>query len=99
MPEVIIVGAGAAGLAAGARLTAKGSKVTILEARTRTGGRAHSLCDVLYPLDLGCGWLHSANKNPFGPIPDLKPASRRPALTAPMPLRRASSKKTAAGMR
>src|SRR5438874_2455158 len=38
----------------------------LLEARPRLGGRAwttteHSAC----PIDLGCGWLHSADRNPW----------------------------------
>ncbi|HVR96622.1 MAG TPA: FAD-dependent oxidoreductase [Thermoanaerobaculia bacterium] len=43
--EVLIVGAGIAGLTAGYRLTQKGVPVRILEAQNRTGGRMHSLRD------------------------------------------------------
>lgn len=63
--EVIIVGAGAAGLAAGARLAASKISFAILEARDRVGGRAFTRRDLAYPLDLGCGWLHSADRNPW----------------------------------
>ena len=38
----------------------------MLEARDRVGGRAHTIQaapDVLF--DVGCGWLHSADKNSF----------------------------------
>lgn len=38
-PDVLILGAGAAGLAAAARLTQAGRRVTIVEARARIGGR------------------------------------------------------------
>jgi monoamine oxidase len=42
-PQVIVVGAGLAGLAAADRLRDAGAAVTILEARTRPGGRVHTL--------------------------------------------------------
>jgi monoamine oxidase len=65
--EVVIIGAGAAGLAAAQRLVRAGVKCRILEARPRIGGRAHTIL-AEFPLDLGCGWLHSADVNPFTPI-------------------------------
>ncbi|WP_036259382.1 flavin monoamine oxidase family protein [Methylocapsa aurea] len=66
--EVIVIGAGAAGLGAAARLALAGVGVRIVEARDRVGGRAHTLLDAPYPLDLGCGWLHSADRNPWTQI-------------------------------
>src|SRR5687768_2847405 len=41
--KIIIIGAGIAGLSAGFELTQLGHQVTILEARTRPGGRVHTL--------------------------------------------------------
>ncbi|HEX7295841.1 MAG TPA: FAD-dependent oxidoreductase, partial [Pyrinomonadaceae bacterium] len=41
--KVVILGAGMAGLTAGYELTQLGHDVTILEARTRPGGRVHTL--------------------------------------------------------
>jgi phytoene dehydrogenase-like protein len=41
--DVVIIGAGVAGLAAGRRLTEAGVRVTVLEARNRIGGRIHTL--------------------------------------------------------
>ena len=37
----------------------------IVEARPRLGGRAWTVIDGSYGLDLGCGWLHSADLNPW----------------------------------
>ena len=63
--DVVIVGAGAAGIAAARRLAMSGLSAMVLEATARVGGRAWT-CDVAgLRLDLGCGWLHSANRNPW----------------------------------
>lgn len=63
--DIVIVGAGAAGLAAGQALAAAKANFLILEARSRAGGRGWTLEAGGFPLDLGCGWLHSAETNPF----------------------------------
>ena len=64
--DVAIIGAGAAGLAAARTLDGSSLSSIILEARDRIGGRAHTMIvgDNI-PFDLGCGWLHSADENPF----------------------------------
>jgi monoamine oxidase len=62
--EVVIVGGGAAGIAAARRLHEAGVDCLIVEARPRLGGRAWTV-DGDFPLDLGCGWLHSADRNPW----------------------------------
>ncbi len=64
--DVIVVGAGAAGLAAATRLASTGLRFLVLEARDRPGGRAWT-CEIEggHSVDLGCGWLHSADRNPF----------------------------------
>jgi monoamine oxidase len=61
--DVVIVGAGAAGIGAGRRLAQAGASFVLIEARERIGGRAYTLAHERGPLDLGCGWLHSADKN------------------------------------
>jgi monoamine oxidase len=67
--EVAIVGGGAAGIAAGRRLWDAGLPCLIVEARTRLGGRAWSVPGPSGTmLDLGCGWLHSADRNPWSGI-------------------------------
>lgn len=60
--DVIVVGAGAAGIAAGRRLASADVSFLIVEARDRIGGRALTRAGA-HPLDLGCGWLHSADRN------------------------------------
>lgn len=60
--DVVIVGAGAAGIAAGRRLMRAGASALMLEARGRIGGRAHTFMGAA-PVDLGCGWLHSGDRN------------------------------------
>src|SRR5690606_27164015 len=64
-PDVIVVGAGAAGLAAVRTCRERGVSAIALEARSRPGGRAHTVTADGWPLDLGCGWLHSADRNPL----------------------------------
>ena len=66
--EVVIVGGGAAGIAAARRLREAGIDTLIVEARERLGGRAWTTDDPRMPLDLGCGWLHSADRNPWREI-------------------------------
>ena len=60
MPDVIVVGAGAAGLAAAADLARAGLSVTILEARDRIGGRMFTLRDPVYqaPIEMGAEFIH-----------------------------------------
>jgi monoamine oxidase len=67
--EVAIVGAGAAGIGAARRLRDAGIAVLLIEARPRLGGRALTVADGSgTPIDLGCGWLHSADRNPWTEI-------------------------------
>lgn len=68
-PDVVVVGAGAAGVAATRRLMEAGRSVVVLEARGRVGGRAYTdIATTPYPLDLGCEWLHSADRNPLSDV-------------------------------
>ncbi|QAY78229.1 NAD(P)/FAD-dependent oxidoreductase [Sphingosinicella sp. BN140058] len=63
--DVVIAGAGAAGIAAGLRLAGSGLSFLIVEAAARVGGRAWTVKRDGMPLDLGCGWLHSGDRNPW----------------------------------
>jgi monoamine oxidase len=60
MTQAIVIGAGAAGLRAGAALQKAGRKVLVLEARDRIGGRIHSVDDreAGTTLELGAEFVH-----------------------------------------
>src|SRR5258708_29713683 len=84
----VVIGAGAAGIAAARHLADLGVSVVVLEARDRIGGRAHTVHAGDLAPDLGCGWLHSADENERARIPPglgfavhpLPPPWPRPAL-------------------
>jgi len=61
--DVVIVGGGAAGIGAARALAASGRSTLLLEASSRLGGRAWTLEISGQRLDLGCGWLHSGDRN------------------------------------
>ncbi|MGH6930496.1 MAG: flavin monoamine oxidase family protein [Dongiaceae bacterium] len=64
--DAVVVGAGAAGLAATRTLVERGFKVIALEARGRIGGRAWTDTETFgVPFDRGCAWLHSGDINPW----------------------------------
>lgn len=58
--EVIVIGAGAAGLAAAEALTRAGRSVLVLEARERIGGRVwtHRMPGLAAPVELGAEFIH-----------------------------------------
>lgn len=65
-PDVVVIGAGSAGLAAAHALQARGLSVIILEAMDRIGGRAFTDTTTYgAPFDVGCAWLHKADHNPY----------------------------------
>jgi monoamine oxidase len=61
--ETVVIGGGAAGVAAARRLHDAGVRCLLVEARDRLGGRAWTAGRTGFSLDLGCGWLHSADRN------------------------------------
>ena len=64
--DVVVVGAGAAGLEATRHLLSRGVSVATLEASVRIGGRAHTDRALFgVPYDIGAHWLHRALHNPF----------------------------------
>jgi polyamine oxidase len=62
--SVIVVGAGAAGLAAAAVLARDGRSVTLIEARDRIGGRLSTVTVGGVELDAGAAWIHGHRDNP-----------------------------------
>ena len=64
-PDVLVIGAGGAGLTAARELMAQGVSVLVLEARDRIGGRAFTENSLGVAWDRGCSWLHSSNVNPW----------------------------------
>src|SRR5258708_28871942 len=62
--DVIVIGAGAAGLGAARRLAAAGIAARVIEARNRVGGRAWTArAPSGLPIELRCAWLHSADED------------------------------------
>ena len=59
-PEVLILGAGVAGLTAARDLTAAGARVLVLEARDRVGGRIMTHHTPDGPVELGAEFVHGA---------------------------------------
>ncbi len=69
--DVVIVGAGAAGLAAARTARRFGLGCVVFEAMDRIGGRAFTSTEPFGAAwDLGCHWLHSADVNPFRLLAD-----------------------------
>ena len=66
--DIVIVGGGAAGVGAARRLAGSGLSTLLLEATSRLGGRAWTQEVRGLDLDLGCGWLHSADRNAWAGI-------------------------------
>ncbi len=69
--HVIVVGAGMAGLAAARRLTDAGVSVTVLEARSRIGGRTWTNTSLGVPVDIGAAWIHGTAGNPLVALADV----------------------------
>jgi len=65
-PDTVVIGAGAAGLAATRTLRAAGLDALLVESSNRIGGRAITDTTIFgIPYDLGASWLHTAHLNPF----------------------------------
>ena len=65
MTDILIIGAGIAGLAAARHLVENEFNVTILEGRDRIGGRIYTDRTLGFPIDLGAAWIQGAEENPI----------------------------------
>src|ERR1044071_5768605 len=67
--DVVVIGAGLAGLSAARRLAGEGQNVLIVEARDRPGGRVHTLFNPGWPVPIesGAEFVH-------GDVPELDEA-------------------------
>lgn len=72
--RTVVIGGGAAGIAAARALHDAGREVLLVESSDRLGGRARSvrLPELGVTVDLGCGWLHSAERNPWSEIAERR---------------------------
>lgn len=66
--NILVIGAGIAGLAAARELQNNGFKVTIIEGRDRIGGRIYTDRSLGYAIDLGAAWIHGIQNNPIGKL-------------------------------
>ena len=63
-PDVVVIGAGSAGLSATAELIIKGKSVICIEAMNRIGGRSYTDNTTFgVPYDVGAHWLHGYSSN------------------------------------
>ena len=67
--EVIVIGAGAAGLVAAAELAESGLSVVVVEARERIGGRIYSVTGPQqFPMELGAEFIHGRPSEILEPL-------------------------------
>jgi monoamine oxidase len=67
--EVVVIGAGAAGIAAARRLAAAGRRFALVEASARVGGRCITDTSLFgVPFDRGARWVRSPDANPVAKL-------------------------------
>ena len=74
--DVIVIGAGIAGLAAAQRLIELGYDTIVLEADSTPGGRIRTDWSLGAPFEIGAGWIHGPEGNPVSELAqavDAKP--------------------------
>lgn len=65
-PDVVVIGAGSAGLGAARALIAAGKSVVVVEATGRIGGRAYTESETFgVPYDHGCSWVMGPKTLPY----------------------------------
>lgn len=64
--DIVVIGAGAAGIAAARRIMAANRKVIVVEAANRIGGRCQTDATSFdVPFDRGARWMHNPETNPM----------------------------------
>src|SRR5215470_1604062 len=64
--DIVVIGAGAAGIAAARRIMAANRRVIVVEAASQVGGRCITDSSTFeVPFDRGARWLHSPDTNPI----------------------------------
>jgi monoamine oxidase len=64
--DIVVIGAGAAGIAAARRIAAAGRKAIVLEAANQVGGRCITDSSTFgEPFDRGARWIHNPETNPM----------------------------------
>jgi monoamine oxidase len=64
-PDVLVIGAGAAGLSVARELSTAGVKTLVLEARDRVGGRVFTDHSLGFPVELGAEFVHGRSPDLF----------------------------------
>lgn len=62
--DVVVIGAGVAGLSAARQLAKAGRSVVVLEANAWVGGRVRTDRSLGVPFDMGASWIHGTSRNP-----------------------------------
>src|SRR6185437_6658399 len=64
--DIVVIGAGAAGIAAARRILAANRKVIVVEAASQIGGRCLTDSSTFeVPFDRGARWMHNPDTNPI----------------------------------
>jgi monoamine oxidase len=67
--EIVVIGAGAAGIAAARRVASAKARLIVLEANDRIGGRCFTETTTFgVPYDRGAHWIHTPELNPITPL-------------------------------
>src|SRR5919109_4205392 len=84
-PDVVIIGAGVAGLTAARELSTAGVRVLVLEARDRIGGRVMTHHEPHGPVELGAEFVHGAFSEILGVVQEAGLELRETNRRAPPP--------------